>query len=163
GNLAAGQRRRSAAGGQRRRPALRPQRGEAARPIRAHPPGGQPVAVAAQERRVRRARVGPRGMAALGVLVVLEHAEPGWDPGKWRRSVKSGHTNSEIAHAPPATWNSDASSDAAERRLTGPARDEWQGPDDKQLDALAGMTGDGQWSIRGRRVRLSNLDKTLFP
>src|SRR5690606_4742199 len=115
------------------RPALRPQRGEAARPIRAHPPGGQPVAVAAQERRVRR---------------------PGWDPEEWPRSAKSGHTNSEIARAPPATWNGDASSDAAERRLTGPARDEWQGPGDKQLDALAGMTGDGQWSIGGRRVRL---------
>lgn len=92
-----------------------------------------------------------------------EYAEPGWDPEEWPRSVKSGHTNSEIALAPPATWNSDASSDAAERRLAGPARDEWQGADDKQLDTLAGMTGDGQWSIGGRRVRLSNLDKTLFP
>lgn len=77
-----------------------------------------------------------------------EHAVAGWDPEDHPRSVKSGRTNDEVKAAPGATWVGGAS---------------WAGPDPDELEALEALGDKGEWRFGGHRLRLTNLDKVLFP
>jgi len=94
-------------------------------------------------------------------LMIHKHddfAERGWDPEKCPRSVKSGRTNDEVAAEPEAVWRSGKPAAEAEeklRSLRGATRDE--------LAALHSMRGDDEWTVAGRELRLTNLDKVLFP
>ena len=95
-----------------------------------------------------------------------EHAVDGWDPEDHPRSVKSGRTNDEVAANPTAAWRSDAPADAAEVHLGQPpgvAEGPWTGPTDAELADLDALPSNGRWVVAGREVRLSNLDKVLFP
>jgi bifunctional non-homologous end joining protein LigD len=77
-----------------------------------------------------------------------EAAVEGWDPEDYPRSVKSGRTNEEVATAPAATWSSE--------RL-------WTSPTPDELDALDALGVRGNWQFAGQTLRLTNLDKVLFP
>src|SRR5690606_25933441 len=77
-----------------------------------------------------------------------EHAVPGWDAEEHPASVKSGRTNDEVAAAPAATWSPDAL---------------WNGPTPVDLAALDGFGKQGTWSVGGKQLKVTNLDKVLFP
>ncbi|MBM9460271.1 ATP-dependent DNA ligase [Nocardioides sp. zg-536] len=86
-----------------------------------------------------------------------EHAVPGWEPEAHPRSVLSGRTNAEVAEDPDRAWRSDAPAAEAEvSLLPEPLPGE-------AIDALADLGGSGTWAVFGRRLKVTNLDKVLFP
>jgi bifunctional non-homologous end joining protein LigD len=89
-----------------------------------------------------------------------EHAVEGWDPDDHPRSVLSGRTSEEVKADPERMWRSDLPADQASILLRPPTV---QGPSDDELDALAEIGDNGTWEVFGRRLRVSNLDKELFP
>ena len=91
-----------------------------------------------------------------------EHAQAGWDPEAHPRSVKSGLTNDEVAAAPEALWRSDLPAGEAAVRMGQPRRS-WASPTDDELRALESIGGAGRWVVEGRELKLTNLDKVLFP
>ena len=108
-----------------------------------------------------------------------EDARAGWDPEDHPRSVKSGRTNDEVAADPYALWHGDRPAAEAEVRVDGSAPatraaagrvDEdvasppaWRSPDSDELAALDALGANGTWTLHGRELRLTNLDKALFP
>jgi bifunctional non-homologous end joining protein LigD len=76
------------------------------------------------------------------------HAVTGWDPEQHPRSVKSGRTNDEVKAAPAATWTSHGL---------------WAGPTDDELAALDALGTAGEWTLGEHTLKLTNLDKVLFP
>ncbi|MDQ6727862.1 MAG: ATP-dependent DNA ligase [Actinomycetota bacterium] len=93
-----------------------------------------------------------------------DHARPGWNPEDHPRSVKTGRTNDEVASAPDALWRSDRPASEAEIRLDGGGPPpSWTGPTADELAALDGLGREGRWAVQDRVVRLTNLDKVLFP
>jgi bifunctional non-homologous end joining protein LigD len=96
---------------------------------------------------VRKGRPGSREQWLL-IHKHDEHAVEGWDPADHPRSVKSGRTNDEVAAAPAATWSGHAL---------------WNGPTPDELDALDALGKAGTWSLGGHELKLTNLDKVLFP
>ncbi|GAA5113768.1 non-homologous end-joining DNA ligase [Haloechinothrix salitolerans] len=91
-----------------------------------------------------------------------EHAVADWDPEEHPASVKSGRTNDEVAARPEAIWRSGAPAAEAEQRLEQPEQT-WDPPSDDELVALAKLRSEGRWRIGGRDLKLTNLDKVLFP
>jgi bifunctional non-homologous end joining protein LigD len=91
-----------------------------------------------------------------------EHARPGWSPEDHPRSVKTGRTNDEVAASPDALWRSDLPAAEAEVPVGAPART-WVGPTDDELAALDALGASGRWELQGRVLKLTNLDKVLFP
>ena len=91
-----------------------------------------------------------------------EHAVPGWDPEDHPHSVKSGRTNDEVAAAPAAMWRSDLpAADAAvalDREVPS-----WDPPTPDELAALDALGRGGRWEVQGYELKLTNLDKVLFP
>jgi bifunctional non-homologous end joining protein LigD len=90
-----------------------------------------------------------------------EYAVEGWDPEDHPRSVLSGRTNDEVKADPDRMWRSDLPASQASVQLkpvpeSGPSDEEL-----KELEAL-GPSG-GAWHIFGRELRVTNLDKVLFP
>ncbi len=92
-----------------------------------------------------------------------EHAQPGWDPEDHPRSVKSGRTNDEVAAAPEALWRSELPPGEAAVGLTPVVRPSWDPPTEDELRALDAMKTGARWVIQGREVKLTNLEKVLFP
>jgi bifunctional non-homologous end joining protein LigD len=111
-----------------------------------------------------------------------EAARPGWDPEEHPRSVKSGRTNDEVAAAPEALWRADLPAARAAIRLDQPGGDQpdgdrsggdrsgdhdptpsWEPPTEDELSALAALRTKGRWTVRGRELALTNLNKVLFP
>jgi bifunctional non-homologous end joining protein LigD len=89
-----------------------------------------------------------------------EHAVEGWDPDDHPRSVLSGRTNDEVRADPERLWRSDLPAAHAAVSLRGPLP---QGPGDAALAELDVLGDGGTWEVFGRELRLSNLDKVLFP
>lgn len=92
-----------------------------------------------------------------------EHAVAGWDPEDHPVSVKSGRTNEEVAARPDALWRSDVPAAEAEQRLSPSPEQTWDPPSDDELAALTELGSGGRWRVGGREVKLTNLDKVLFP
>jgi len=88
-----------------------------------------------------------------------DEALPGWDPEDHPRSVKSGRTNDEVNADPDAFWHSDRPTAEAKVDLNG----SWEAPTEAELEALAQLEGNGKWSFQDRVLKLTNLDKVLFP
>ena len=88
------------------------------------------------------------------------HAVRGWDPEEHPRSVLSGRTNDEVKADPDRLWRSDLPPDQAAVTLRPP---HVAGPDDDELAALDDLGAGGTWEVYGRRLKLTNLDKELFP
>ena len=86
-----------------------------------------------------------------------DEAVEGWDPEEHPLSVLSGRTNDQVKADPDAVWSSTAPASRAEIRLH--ALDD----DDPQLAALDEMGVKGTWAYAGRELRVTNLDKELFP
>jgi bifunctional non-homologous end joining protein LigD len=84
-------------------------------------------------------------------MLIKKHdddAVPGWDPEDHPRSVKSGRSNDEVRDAPAAAWT---------------AKQSWAAPTTDELAALDDLGVKGSWTLGGRELRLTNLDKVLFP
>jgi bifunctional non-homologous end joining protein LigD len=96
---------------------------------------------------VRRGREGEREQWLL-MHKRDDAAVRGWDPEDFPQSVKSGRTNDEVARAPAATWSSTTI---------------WTAPTNAELESLDELGKNGEWSLGDRVVRLTNLDKVLFP
>jgi bifunctional non-homologous end joining protein LigD len=86
-----------------------------------------------------------------------EHAVDGWDPEQHPASVLSGRSNEEVRADPDRLWLSDApAAEASVSLLPDPLPDE-------AIDELEAMGKQGTWEVFGRRLRVTNLDKVLFP
>jgi bifunctional non-homologous end joining protein LigD len=111
----------------------------------------------------------------------------GWNPEDYPRSVLSGRTNDEVKANPDRMWRGDlppaqasvaigsgnggAGGDGGAARGGGAGggrggadpRDVPAGPDEAELDALDALGSGGAWEIFGRQLKVTNLDKILFP
>ncbi len=93
-----------------------------------------------------------------------DEAIAGWRPWDHPRSVKTGRTNEEVASAPSAIWHSDRPLERAEVAVPGAVSGgEWKSPSASELYALDRLGHSGPWSVDGRELKLTNLDKVLFP
>jgi bifunctional non-homologous end joining protein LigD len=92
-----------------------------------------------------------------------DHARPGWDPEDHPKSVKTGRTNDEVAAAPEAMWRSDLPASEASIPMGAAALPTWEPPSEEELAALDGLRGAGRWTVQGHELKLTNLDKVLFP
>lgn len=88
-----------------------------------------------------------------------EFAKRGWNPDDYPRSVKSGRTNEEVAAEPEAEWHSDRPPSEAEVKLNVKV----QPAEESELEALDKLGNEGTWEVQGRTLKLTNLDKVLFP
>jgi bifunctional non-homologous end joining protein LigD len=87
------------------------------------------------------------------------HAVDGWSPDEHPRSVLSGRTNDEVKADPERLWRSDLPAAQASVLLhASPA-----GPSEDELAELDALGASGTWSVHGRELRVTNLDKVLFP
>jgi bifunctional non-homologous end joining protein LigD len=90
-----------------------------------------------------------------------EFAVRGWNPEDYPASVLSGRTNDEVKADPDRIWRSELPPDQASISLRPAAVH----PDlsDEELAALEELGSGGSWDVFGRRLRLTNLDKEMFP
>jgi bifunctional non-homologous end joining protein LigD len=89
-----------------------------------------------------------------------EYAVSGWDPDDYPASVLSGRTNEQVRADPERMWRSDLPAARASVRLRPPVV---AGPSEQELAALDELGNGGRWQALGRELRLTNLDKDLFP
>jgi bifunctional non-homologous end joining protein LigD len=89
-----------------------------------------------------------------------EFAVKGWNSEDYPLSVLTGRTNEQVKDDPDRLWRSDlppaeASVELRPRPVAGPSDDE--------LLALDALGESGTWRIFGQSLRLTNLDKEMFP
>jgi bifunctional non-homologous end joining protein LigD len=93
-----------------------------------------------------------------------EHAVEGWDPEDHPRSVLTGRTNEEVAAEPDHLWHSDRpAAEAAEPTGRRRQQEAFAAATDEELGALDALGDGGTWELGGRTLKVSNLDKVLFP
>jgi bifunctional non-homologous end joining protein LigD len=90
-----------------------------------------------------------------------DFAVGGWDAEAHPRSVLSGRTNDEVKAEPDRMWRSDLPAARASIPLRTAAIEQVGDDALAELDAM-GATG-GTWHVHGRDLRVTNLDKELFP
>ena len=86
-----------------------------------------------------------------------EFAVDGWDPEDHPRSVLSDRTNDEVKADPDRLWRSDRPAAQASVWLRSSTVDE------DELAALDHLGTGGRWAVLGRELKITNLDKVLFP
>src|SRR4051794_31827837 len=85
-------------------------------------------------------------------------AVEGWDPEDHPHSVLTRRTNDDVAADPDREWRSDAAAAEAEIQLLPDP------PPDEAIHALRELPGSGgTWDVFDRRLKVTNLDKVLFP
>jgi bifunctional non-homologous end joining protein LigD len=89
-----------------------------------------------------------------------EFAISGWDAEDHPRSVLSGRTNDEVKADPDRLWRSDLPAARAAVELKHTAV---EGPGADALAELDALGASGRWQVFGRELRVTNLDKVLFP
>jgi bifunctional non-homologous end joining protein LigD len=89
-----------------------------------------------------------------------DDAVSGWDPEDHPASVLSGRTNEQVKAAPDRVWRSDLPPAQASVALRPPVIAAATG---EELAALDDLGAGGRWEVFGRELRLTNLDKELFP
>jgi bifunctional non-homologous end joining protein LigD len=89
-----------------------------------------------------------------------EFAVEGWDPEDHPRSVLTGRTNDEVKKDPDRAWHSELPAEQASVALK-PAAAPPVSPE--ELAALDDLPAAGRWHVFGRELRVTNLDKVLFP
>ena len=89
-----------------------------------------------------------------------EYAVPGWNPEDYPKSVLTGRTNDQVKADRDRIWRSDLPPSQASVWLRPPPV---AGPTAAELSALDGLGDDGRWEVFGRQLRLTNLDKPMFP
>ncbi len=105
-------------------------------------------------------RRGERGDREQWLLVHKRdrYAEEGWEPLDHPRSVLTGRTNDEVRADADRIWRSDLPAAEAEIHLR-PSQEEV----DDALTALDELGKQGTWPLYGRTLKVTNLDKELFP
>ena len=89
-----------------------------------------------------------------------EYAVAGWSAEDHPRSVLSGRTNDEVKADPDRLWRSDL---PAARASVGLKPGAAHAPSREELQQLDALKSSGLWSVFGRELRVTNLDKVLFP
>ena len=89
-----------------------------------------------------------------------EFAVDGWDAEDHRKSVLSGRTNEEVQADPDRLWRSDQPASRASVLIKASAVEPVAADELAELDALPDS---GTWTVYGRELRVTNLDKVLFP
>ena len=89
-----------------------------------------------------------------------EFAIDGWDAEDHPKSVLSGRTNDEVKAEPDRMWRSDLPAARASILLNTASVDPVAVA---ELAELATIKDSGTWQVYGRELRLTNLDKVLFP
>jgi bifunctional non-homologous end joining protein LigD len=89
-----------------------------------------------------------------------EFAIAGWDAEEHPRSVLSGRTNEEVKADPSRLWRSDL---PASRAAIALKPDSAHALGDDDLAGLDALGSAGTWPVFGRELRVTNLDKVLFP
>jgi bifunctional non-homologous end joining protein LigD len=89
-----------------------------------------------------------------------DSAVEGWNPEDYPQSVLSGRTNDEVKANPERLWRSDLPA-AVASVLADPSA--VQSPTAEELADLDRLKKSGTWRIFGRDLRVTNLDKVLFP
>jgi bifunctional non-homologous end joining protein LigD len=90
-----------------------------------------------------------------------EFAVKGWNAEDHPASALSGRTNDEVKADPDRLWRSDLPPDQASIELR--AAPPPPGVSDDELAALDELGAGGRWDVFGRQLKLTNLDKELFP
>jgi len=89
-----------------------------------------------------------------------EYAVSGWDAEDYPESVLTGRTNEQVKADPDRIWRSDLpAAEAAIELRPRPV----PAPTGEELAALDDLGAAGTWEVFGRKLRLTNLDKPLFP
>jgi bifunctional non-homologous end joining protein LigD len=88
-----------------------------------------------------------------------EDAVKGWNPEDHPRSVFSGRTNDEVKADPERQWRSDRPAAEAAHAVRTAA----DTADQEELAALDDLGSAGLWEVFGRQLKVTNLDKVLFP
>jgi bifunctional non-homologous end joining protein LigD len=88
-----------------------------------------------------------------------EHAVEGWDPEEHPRSVHSGRTNDEVKADPDRMWRSDLPA----ARAAVPLKPSAVAVDAEELERLDALRTQGTWRVFERELKVTNLDKVLFP
>jgi bifunctional non-homologous end joining protein LigD len=90
-----------------------------------------------------------------------EYAVQGWNAEDHPYSVLSGRTSDEVKADPDRLWRSDLPAARASQPLK-PAKVD--GPSEGELHVLDELKpSGGRWAVFGRDLRVTNLDKVLFP
>jgi bifunctional non-homologous end joining protein LigD len=89
-----------------------------------------------------------------------EYAVEGWDPEDFPRSAISGRTNDEVKADPERLWHSDRPAASAAEEIGQVAPDP---VDPDELAALDALGKEGIWEVFGRELKVTNLEKVLFP
>jgi bifunctional non-homologous end joining protein LigD len=89
-----------------------------------------------------------------------DDAVSGWDPEDHPASVLSGRTNEQVRADPDRIWRPDLPPAEASIALRPPTV---AGPTDAELADLDELGAGGRWQVFGQELRLTNLDKELFP
>ncbi len=109
-------------------------------------------------------RRGPSSSTEQGQWLLLhkddEFAVRGWDTEDHPRSALTGRTNDEVKADPDRLWRSDLPPGQASVELK-PATVAAATSED--LAALDSLGASGRWDVFGRQLRLTNLDKEIFP
>jgi bifunctional non-homologous end joining protein LigD len=97
-----------------------------------------------------------------------EFAADGWDAEDHPRSVFSGRSNDEVKADPDRMWRSDLPAERASVTLKpspglSSKPSSVEAPSDEELQELDAIRSSGRWSIFGRELRVTNLDKVMFP
>ena len=103
-----------------------------------------------------------------------QFAVPGWNPEDHPTSVLTGRTNDDVRADPQRLWRSDLPADQASVALRprpggAGARSVAAGPEssaedlDEQLAALDAIGSAGRWTVFGRELRVSGLDREVYP
>jgi len=129
-------------------------------------------------------RTGPAEAAGKEQWLLLhkhdDDAVPGWDPEDYPRSVLSGRTNDEVKADPERMWRSDlppseasvpigrggSTAAARPRKAPRPRPSPLDLGSERYADALSQLNSlgnNGALDVFGRRLKLTNLDKILFP
>jgi bifunctional non-homologous end joining protein LigD len=88
-----------------------------------------------------------------------EFGVDGWNPEEHPRSVLTGRTNEEVKADPERMWRSDLPA----ARAAVPLKPSTAQASAEELRQLDGLRSSGVWHVFGRDLRVSNLDKVLFP
>jgi bifunctional non-homologous end joining protein LigD len=89
-----------------------------------------------------------------------EHAAKGWNAEDHPRSVLTGRTNDEVKADPERMWRSDVPAQRASIALKLPRVDP---PSAQELEELDALKSRGTWNVFARELKVTNLDKVLFP
>ena len=102
-------------------------------------------------------RGGPDSNAWLLLHKHDKDAVPGWRPEDHPLSVLSGRSSDQVRADPDREWRSDLPAAQASVDLR-PAE-----ASEDELGALDGLGKGGTWEVFGRRLKVTNLDKEVFP